>query len=115
MYIGMLVWPIRGLGRIIGDFGKAVVASNRIEEVLSLPDEYGDDGTETPEVTGAIEFKNGFPSRFPDSEVNLLEDVKSFKNKSKAKRLPSSGKPEAENQRLRICWSDSLNINREAF
>lgn len=77
MYIGMLVWPIRGLGRIIGDFGKAVVASNRIEEVLSLPDEYGDDGTETPEVTGAIEFKN-VSFRFPDSEVNLLEDV-SFK------------------------------------
>lgn len=77
MYIGMLVWPIRGLGRIIGDFGKAVVASNRINEVLSIPDEYVNDGKETPEVTGAIEFKN-VSFRFPDSEINLLEDV-SFK------------------------------------
>ena len=34
MYIGMLVYPIRGLGRIIGDFGKAVVAGNRIDEIL---------------------------------------------------------------------------------
>ncbi|HHZ12203.1 MAG TPA: ABC transporter ATP-binding protein [Acholeplasmataceae bacterium] len=74
MYIGMLVWPIRGLGRIIGDFGKAVVASNRIDEVLSVPDEFVEDGTETPEVTGAIEFRN-VSFRFPDSEVNLLEDV----------------------------------------
>lgn len=74
MYIGMLVWPIRGLGRIIGDFGKAIVAANRIDEVLSIPDEYENDGTEKPEVTGLIEFEN-VSFRFPDSEVNLLEDV----------------------------------------
>ena len=68
------VWPIRGLGRIIGDFGKAIVAANRIDEVLSIPDEYENDGTEKPEVTGLIEFEN-VSFRFPDSEVNLLEDV----------------------------------------
>ncbi|PKK92399.1 MAG: hypothetical protein CVV62_00525, partial [Tenericutes bacterium HGW-Tenericutes-7] len=33
--IGMLIWPIRGLGRIINDFGKALVASDRINEILS--------------------------------------------------------------------------------
>ena len=74
MYIGMLVWPIRGLGRIIGDFGKAVVASKRIEEILAIPDEYQNDGSEKPQVTGKIEFNNvGF--RFDDSDKNLLNNV----------------------------------------
>ena len=35
MYVGMLVWPIRNLGRLIGDFGKTIVASDRIDEVLN--------------------------------------------------------------------------------
>ncbi len=77
MYIGMLVWPIRGLGRIIGDFGKAIVASQRIDEILSISDEYENDGLEKPEVTGLIEFDQ-VSFRFSDSEVNLLNDV-SFK------------------------------------
>ena len=58
MYIGMLVWPLRGLGRIIGDFGKAIIANNRIEEVLQVPTEYVKDGTLEPTITGEIEFKN---------------------------------------------------------
>ena len=44
MYIGMLVWPIRNLGRIIADFGKATVAANRIDEVLTEIDEYQENG-----------------------------------------------------------------------
>ena len=31
--VGMLIWPVRGLGRIINDFGKALVASDRINEI----------------------------------------------------------------------------------
>lgn len=74
MYIGMLVWPIRGLGRIIGDFGKAVVASKRIEEILAIPDEYQNDGSKKPQVTGKIEFNN-VSFRFDDSDKNLLNNV----------------------------------------
>ena len=74
MYIGMLVYPIRGLGRIIGDFGKATVASNRIYEVLDIEDEYKNDGKLTPEITGNIEFNN-VSFRFSDSDENLLSDV----------------------------------------
>ncbi|MDD4000830.1 MAG: ABC transporter ATP-binding protein, partial [Bacilli bacterium] len=77
MYVGMLVWPIRGLGRIIGDFGKAIVASKRVDEILGITDEYQDDGKEKPDVTGLIEFDH-VSFRFSDSEVNLLNDV-SFK------------------------------------
>ena len=57
-YISMLVYPIRNLGRIISDFGKASVASKRIDEILSLDDEYKVNGTLKPEIKGNIEFKN---------------------------------------------------------
>ena len=50
MYIGMLVWPIRNLGRIISDFGKSVVASNRIYEILNIEEEYTVNGSLTPEI-----------------------------------------------------------------
>ena len=50
MYIGMLVWPIRGLGRIIGDFGKAKVATRRIDEILDIPDDFDKDGSLEPEI-----------------------------------------------------------------
>lgn len=75
MYIGMLVYPIRGLGRIIGDFGKATVASNRIYEVLDIEDEYEQsDGILEPEIKGNIEFKN-VSFKFSDSEENLLNNI----------------------------------------
>lgn len=75
MYIGMLVYPIRGLGRIIGDFGKATVASNRIYEVLDIEDEYEQsDGVLEPEIKGNIEFKN-VSFKFSDSEENLLNNI----------------------------------------
>lgn len=80
MYIGMLVWPIRNLGRIISDFGKSVVASNRIYEILNIEEEYTVNGSLTPEIKGNIEFKNvGF--RFPDGEKNLFNGL-SFSIKS---------------------------------
>lgn len=57
MFIGMLVWPLRGLGRIIGDFGKAIIANKRILEVLETPNEYENDGDLEPRITGEIEFR----------------------------------------------------------
>ena len=33
-YISMMIYPIRNLGRIIGDFGKSIVAAKRINDVL---------------------------------------------------------------------------------
>ena len=65
---------IRGLGRIIGDYGKAVVAAGRIDEILSVEDEYQADGTLTPEITGKIEFKDVY-FKFPDTNNYLLKHV----------------------------------------
>ncbi len=74
IYISMLVYPIRGLGRIIGDFGKAVVANDRIDEILKEKDEFEEDGTDEPVVTGNIEFEN-VSFKFEDTDQHLLKDV----------------------------------------
>lgn len=78
--VGMLIWPIRGLGRIINDFGKALVASDRINEILDKPSEYLNDGTKTPEIHGDIEFKD-VSFKFSDTDEHLLKKV-SFKIKA---------------------------------
>lgn len=74
MYIGMLVWPIRNLGRIIADFGKATVAANRIDEVLTEIDEYQENGKLTPEISGKIEFQD-VSFKFDDSEEELFKNL----------------------------------------
>jgi ATP-binding cassette subfamily B protein len=74
IYISMLVYPIRGLGRIIGDFGKAVVACQRVDEILDQTNEYTNDGTLKPEIKGKIELSN-VSFKFSDTEKHLLNNV----------------------------------------
>ena len=73
-YIAMLVYPVRSLGRIIGDFGKSTVAAKRIDEILLRKDEYVNDGSLTPKINGLIEFKN-VSFKFDDTDKHLLNDV----------------------------------------
>lgn len=77
MYIGTLIFPIRGLGRVISELGKTIVSANRIEEIVQEKSEYEINGTLKPEITGAIEFKDVHLA-FPDSKEHLLKGV-SFK------------------------------------
>lgn len=72
--VGMLIWPVRGLGRIINDFGKALVASDRINEILDLPSEYLSDGTIEPEIKGSVEFRD-VSFKFSDTNEHLLKGV----------------------------------------
>lgn len=72
--VGMLIWPVRGLGRIINDYGKALVASDRIYEILEQPSEYLVDGSMEPEIKGHIEFKN-VSFKFSDTNEHLLRGV----------------------------------------
>ncbi|MDE6407804.1 MAG: ABC transporter ATP-binding protein/permease [Anaeroplasmataceae bacterium] len=74
LLMGMLIWPMRGLGRIIASFGKASVAANRIDEILSVPEEFETNGTKTPEITGDIEFRN-VSFQFEDDSKPLLKNV----------------------------------------
>ena len=37
LYVGLMVWPVRQMGRTLSELGKALVALQRIDEVLSAP------------------------------------------------------------------------------
>ena len=74
MLLGMLIWPIRGLGRMIGDFGRALVATQRIYELLEKPSEFNINGKLTPEIKGEIEFRD-VHFKFADGKNNLLNGV----------------------------------------
>lgn len=82
-YISMLVYPIRNLGRIVTNFGKATVAAKRVDEILSQETEYVVNGDETPEIVGNIEFKN-VSFKFDDSDKNLLNNVSFTINKGES-------------------------------
>jgi len=55
-YVGMLLWPVRQLGRVLTDMGKAMVSIGRIQEILDEPIEDLDDGLSIPKLHGDIEF-----------------------------------------------------------
>ena len=74
LLLGMVIWPIRGLGRIISNYGKAIVAANRIEEVLKEASEYENNGSLTPEITGSIKFEN-VSFKFNDTAEELLKNI----------------------------------------
>lgn len=56
-YEGMLVFPIRTLGRILSEFGKAMVSAERIFEILEAPNDDSEDGVMSPEIQGQIQFE----------------------------------------------------------
>src|SRR6476660_721988 len=37
--VSMLIWPVRQMGRILSELGKAMVALGRIQEILAEPEE----------------------------------------------------------------------------
>lgn len=57
-YEGMLLWPVRQLGRILSDMGKMTVSLKRITQILDVPvEEEGGLGLR-PEIKGNIVFKD---------------------------------------------------------
>ncbi len=57
-YIGMLLWPIRQLGRVITDMGKAMVAIERLQEIMDEEKEEMEENGDQPIISGNISFKN---------------------------------------------------------
>ncbi|NLM79131.1 MAG: ABC transporter ATP-binding protein [Ruminococcaceae bacterium] len=55
-YAGMLIWPIRGLGQMMGFMGQAFVALNRIQEILDSRQEDYDQGESDVPISGEISF-----------------------------------------------------------
>ncbi|AIO18954.1 Putative multidrug export ATP-binding/permease protein [Candidatus Izimaplasma bacterium HR1] len=76
-YIGMIVWPLRQLGRIVQDFGKTTVALDRLDEIMLKESEHDGDSENHPPIKGGVEFRNvGF--QFEDDNKPLLKGI-SFK------------------------------------
>jgi ATP-binding cassette subfamily B protein len=57
-YVQRLIHPIRQMGRILADMGKAAVALGRIQEILDAPLDASEEEWETPEIRGNLEFEN---------------------------------------------------------
>lgn len=57
-YAQYLNWPIKQLGRLISDFGKASVAVDRINEILDTPIEAPEIDKLMPPIQGRIEFQD---------------------------------------------------------
>ena len=55
-YEGMIIWPIRHMGRVLTDSGKAVVALKRMAEVLSEPEESNLEHALTAPLSGQIKL-----------------------------------------------------------
>jgi len=57
-YTGMMVWPVRQLGRTLSDLGRMQVALGRVYEVLDEPEEKDTPGAAPHDLQGDIVFKN---------------------------------------------------------
>jgi ATP-binding cassette subfamily B protein len=57
-YVDRLIWPIRQMGRILTDMGKALVALKRIREILEQPLESSEAASAKPHIRGNLEFRN---------------------------------------------------------
>ena len=59
-YVGMLLWPIREMGRILTDMGRALVSIGRLQDVMNTPVEDLESGISIPSgsrLKGEIEFQ----------------------------------------------------------
>ncbi len=73
----MLLWPVREMGMVLADMGKARVAAGRINEVLSHPREDNDPalvgaGELRPDIRGRVEFRD---VAFSYGEIATLRGV----------------------------------------
>ena len=57
-YVGRLLWPVRQMGRVLTDMGKALVSTERISEILEEPAEELSLNGYTPNFKSDIVFDN---------------------------------------------------------
>jgi len=55
-YVGMLIWPIRQMGRFLSDMGKMQVAVGRLFEILDTPEEQETPDSKEVDLNGDIVF-----------------------------------------------------------
>lgn len=57
-YEGLILWPVRQMGRILADMGKALVAVERIQNIFDENIEIMEENHQCPSIKGNISFKN---------------------------------------------------------
>ena len=72
-YIGMVAWPMRQLGRILSQMGMAVVAMERVSEILRSSREHAL-GLEKGKLRGAIQFRHVY-FQYRKGDEYALEDI----------------------------------------
>lgn len=72
-YEGMLLWPVRQLGRILSDMGKMSVSLGRITNILDTPVEQEYGKALKPEIKGEISFENVSFQYEKDTEI--IKDI----------------------------------------
>lgn len=72
-YTSMLVWPVRQLGRVLSDMGKASVSLGRLQEIMDVPVETEPGLALTPEIKGDIAFNEvDFGYDYPDEVLKKI-------------------------------------------
>jgi ATP-binding cassette subfamily B protein len=57
-YESMVIWPMRQLGRVLTDSGKAVVSLGRVNDILTAPEETLEPQPQTARADGEIRFEH---------------------------------------------------------
>ncbi|MGH4140790.1 ABC transporter ATP-binding protein [Clostridium sp.] len=110
-YEGMLLWPVRQLGRILSDMGKMSVSLQRITNIMDVPVEQEQGKALKPEISGEISFENVDFEYESDNEILSGISFKVKKGETVAIVGPTgSGKSSLVHLLLRLYDYDSGSI-----
>lgn len=73
-YNSMLVWPVRNLGRLLGELSKTSISATRLFDILDAEEETDSPGSQDSDMSGDIVFDH-VSFGYPGSGTGVLDDV----------------------------------------
>ncbi len=73
-YTEMLLYPLRGLARMLSDMGRMQISFGRLQEIMDTAAEPSDDGLSDVEATGRIEFDH-VSFAYKGNDRDILHDI----------------------------------------
>ena len=73
-YNSMLVWPVRGLGRVISEMSKAGVSIDRVRYIMNSQTEQDPEDAKRPPMDGDVTFEH-VSFTYPGDAAPVLKDV----------------------------------------